>query len=1374
MPIIIGKGSLAEGWTLSAHHQMSPLSQNLLLKGDGTISRNNASIIETYAGDGSGSQFFEGMGGAAASAKIPNPSSLAMDLEGNLYIFSSHLPGYQNWRSYILKVDTEGIVTTFSGVAGFWGYNGYIAADTQGNIYHSAYYNWYGGANGGCVHKITPEGERTTVLGACGSNDYSYSGIRFRGIHIDDQDNIYAAVSTHKVLKMDPAGVLTVVAGNGTAGSEGDGGPAVQAQLNDPTDVYLDDEGNLYIAERYRVRKVDSSGIITTVAGGGPWGTVGNDGPATEAHLYGVEEIAMDSAGNLYIVESWNHSVRKVNTHGVITTVAGLNNTSGGYSGDGVFGTEAQLNRPTDVLIDPAGNIFIADMFNGRVRKVSSPAAGIEQATTESAFSFAEEGGRGHIMSSDGRHMRTIDLNTGVALRTFGYDGENNLVAINDQFGNTIHIERDEVAGVPTAIISPDGIRTELAINENNHLNRVTYADGSFYDFDYTPDGLMLVETEPAGNRFEHVFDEKGRLAEVLDEEGGHWTYTRAIDANSETLTEVLSGEGDLNSFLDHTDSTGKYTSTITDPAGAITYFEQSGDGLTENHSLPCGTELAYIYDLDPEYKYQFVKQMTESTPAGLERLRTIDKTYTDTNEDDIIDLIVEMFSTNGKVTSIQNDTLAAQRTVTSPEGRTINSLYDPATLLVENVSVTGLHPTNFIYDTRGKLTSVSTGTRQSAYTYTTSGFLESITDSEGQTTSYEYDPIGRIIGINRPDGNFVDFSYDANGNMTVLMNPAGTEHTFGYNRVNLNSSYTTPRSGSYSYMYDKDRRLILTNFPSGNQISNIYENDRLIQTQTPEGNIDVSYLCSTKIESITKGGESITYSYDGKLVTSEKLSGTLDQSLDYTYNDDFDVSSFTYVGQTENYSYDNDGLLTAVGDFTISRNDENGMPESIVGGTFNLTRSFNGYGEVAGQGAVVNSQNVASWNLIRNNNGQIIQKIESTGGVTSEYSYTYDSMGRLLTVTKDGILAEEYRYDPNGTRNYELNTLRGINGRNFTYSEEDHLLTAGDIQYEYNIDGFLAIKTNGTSITNYVYSSRGELLSVNLPDGRVIDYVHDPLGRRIAKKINGTIVEKYLWQNMARLLAVYDGADNLLMRFKYADDRMPVEVAIAGVTYYLVYDQVGSLRVVANSAGNVIKRIDYDSFGNIIADTSPAFEVPFGFAGGLYDPDTELVRFGYRDYDPDVGRWTAKDPIFFAGGDTDLYGYVLNDPINRFDPYGQTGIVGAATGAITGGIGGAILGGLSGGTQGAQAGFITGAVTGALTGAIGGPLLGGLAGTAASALLGDMLMPSEISDVDLIRQHYENMQKGERILKEAKEVNRRLDELCMRTGGCYYDNPCK
>ena len=124
-------------------------------------------------------------------------------------------------------------------------------------------------------------------------------------------------------------------------------------------------------------------------------------------------------------------------------------------------------------------------------------------------------------------------------------------------------------------------------------------------------------------------------------------------------------------------------------------------------------------------------------------------------------------------------------------------------------------------------------------------------------------------------------------------------------------------------------------------------------------------------------------------------------------------------------------------------------------------------------------------------------------------------------------------------------------------------------------------------------------------------------------------------------------------MRFLYADSRVPVAMEQGGVTYYLTYDQVGSLRVVADGSGNVVKRVEYDSFGNVTNDSNASFEIPFGFAGGLQDRHTGLIRFGFRDYDPDTARWTAKDPIGFLGGDIDLYGYCLNDPINRADAAG-------------------------------------------------------------------------------------------------------------------------
>ncbi|HEY6564192.1 MAG TPA: RHS repeat-associated core domain-containing protein, partial [Pirellulaceae bacterium] len=173
-----------------------------------------------------------------------------------------------------------------------------------------------------------------------------------------------------------------------------------------------------------------------------------------------------------------------------------------------------------------------------------------------------------------------------------------------------------------------------------------------------------------------------------------------------------------------------------------------------------------------------------------------------------------------------------------------------------------------------------------------------------------------------------------------------------------------------------------------------------------------------------------------------------------------------------------------------------------------------------------------------------------------------------------------------------------------------------------------------------------GNLRTVELPDGTDIEYVIDGGNRRIGKKVDSVPVQGWLYDGL-RVVAELDGSNQVVSRF------VPGGMIKGGVTYRIIRDHLGSPRLVVDaSTGDVLQRMDYDEFGRVLEDTSPGFQ-PFGFAGGLYDRDTGLVRFGARDYDPEVGRWTAKDPILFAGGDTNLYGYVLNDPVNFVDPSG-------------------------------------------------------------------------------------------------------------------------
>ncbi len=843
--LVQAKGSsvIAEGWTLSAHHYINPMDPSVLHRGDGALKRQNNHIIETVAGTGYSG--FSGDGGPATEAQFKEPEGVAVDAAGNLYIAD-------RGNSRIRKVDTNGIITIIAEVG--QQYN--LAVDSADNIYFSdVSYHFVG--------KIDTNGVVTIVAGT-GLPGYIGDGgpateARFHypaGLAVDAAGNLYIADrGNDSIRKVDTKGVITTVAGVGTWGYGGDGGPATEAHFDSPDGIAVDPAGNLYIADwaNYRIRKVDTSGIITTVAGNGIKGYSGDDGPATEAGIGYPAHVAVDSAGNLYLTSSYEHRVRKVDTSGIITTVVG--NGIKGYSGDGGPATEATLSWPEGVAVDASGNLYFADSWNNRIRKVGPPSvfAGF---MTAGDIPFVEDNGLGHILFSSGLHKKTIDLDTGETLYEFGYDQDNNLVSITDQFGNQITIAWDG-GGIPTSITSPDGLTTTLTIDANNHLTRITYPGGSYYDFEYTSDGLMTAEIEPEGNRFEHVFDSIGRLTDVMDQEGGHWQFSRYAYENGDILTEVLSGEGNLTSYLDHTYSTGAYTSTITGPAGAETLFNESADGLTINKSLPCGMDLEFKYGVDPEYKFKYVKEMRESTPAGLEKVTLRDKTYLDTNADEVPDIITEAVTINGKGTTLVNNVLQSQKTITSPEGRTLTTLYDLATLLTTSLNIPGLYETTYGYNAKGRLTSIDINTRGTDFTYNAQGFLESITDPENHTTTYSYDEVGSVKQVNRPDNTSVWFDYDKNGNMTVLTNPSSKNHVFGYNSVNLNSSYQTLLSGSYSYVYDKDRRLIQTNFPSGNQINNIYDTTRLVQIQTPEGNIDYTYLCGTKVGSIAKVGVS-------------------------------------------------------------------------------------------------------------------------------------------------------------------------------------------------------------------------------------------------------------------------------------------------------------------------------------------------------------------------------------------------------------------------------------------------------------------------------------------------------------------------------------
>ncbi len=329
-------------------------------------------IITTIAGTNTAG--YSGDNGPATAAKINFAFGVAPDGLGNIYVSDGA-------NNRIRKVDAAGVITTVAGngTAGYSGDGGPatagtlknpygIAADAAGNVFVSDF-------NNKVIRKINNAGIITTIGGggvstADGVPATTASFVNVYSICTDGAGTVYVSDGTGaKIRKIDPAGIITTVAGTGVTGYSGDGGPATAAKIAASASVAIDPSGNLYITDQsvFKVRKISTSGIITSIAGNGTAGYTGDGGPATNAKI-NCYAAAADAAGNVYISDKAKNIVRRVDASGIITTIAGIGTT--GYSGDGGPATAAEMNWPSYLNVDN-GNLYIADWLNHAVRKVT-------------------------------------------------------------------------------------------------------------------------------------------------------------------------------------------------------------------------------------------------------------------------------------------------------------------------------------------------------------------------------------------------------------------------------------------------------------------------------------------------------------------------------------------------------------------------------------------------------------------------------------------------------------------------------------------------------------------------------------------------------------------------------------------------------------------------------------------------------------------------------------------------------------------------------------------------------------------------------------------------------------------------------------------
>jgi RHS repeat-associated protein len=874
-------------------------------------------------------------------------------------------------------------------------------------------------------------------------------------------------------------------------------------------------------------------------------------------------------------------------------------------------------------------------------------------------------------------------------------------VVITAPFGQETTLNLD-ASGYVSSLVNPNGETVGFtyettAGKENGLLKTLTDPKKQVHSFQYDPVGLLTEDDNPAGGQ--------RKLARTGASATG-WTVTHTTRMGYESTYAISTPVGG-SWERDVTDPTGATSSYVEggDGSETATWNDLTGNVLATTAVL-LGPDPRYgmiapiAASTTTTVQPSGLTRTTTHTRSATEGSSFLDaKTQTDLITVNPADAQPQTLTTT-YTAGVSNNTLLLQTT----NGRTVTATLDTDNRMV-GLSIPGIAPAAFTYNTvacpgggegcGGRLTKVTAtsptdGTRTwtNHYRYSPdTGFSSSAVDALGQVVAWTRDPVGRPLHTQLPDltsttdgENQLHTTYDPNGNLSTVTVPSTASsaptHAFPlYSQVDDLKTYAPPAlspplaTSNTSYTYNFDRQLTQIQVPDTATYQTVTAGydpvGRLATVVDSKSGVTATYAYAPGglPQSVTTSdGEVLTYGFgvDGAMLMSETWSGTVAGSVSFTHDDFLRVASRSVNGGAAvTYQFDADGLYagtTGLVTSSITRdwNGKNGFLTGSTVGSVTDALTYDGFGEPKTYAATVGGAALYSATITaRDADGRIKTATEMLSGTTHAWAFAYDAHGDLDSVTEDGATTA-YVFDPNGNR-------LSAGGQSSTYDAQDRLLTSPGATYTYSNNGDLETKVTSAGTTKYAYDLRSSLRSVTLPTGDTVTYVIDGHGRRVGRTwTHGgqTVTQGYLYDSPLHVAAELDGSGNVVSTFVYGTrSNVPDAMVRGGNAYRIVSDWRGSVRAVVDAkAGTVVETIDYDAWGNAtVNDTTcaagavcAAFQ-PFGFAGGMYDRETGLTRFGARDYDATSGRWTQKDRSGFGGG-RNFYAYSWNDPVDYVD----------------------------------------------------------------------------------------------------------------------------
>ncbi len=880
------------------------------------------------------------------------------------------------------------------------------------------------------------------------------------------------------------------------------------------------------------------------------------------------------------------------------------------------YDADAQLTSVTDAL----GNVLESHTYDAQGRALTSAKQGGVEHYTLSYISDTQTDvtdALGHLTrytidKSKGRNVVTrVEGISGFGngpVQTWSYDDQLNVSATTDALNYTTTFTYDAEGNRLTAT-DQTGTVTYTYNQFGEVLTRTDQLSGLSTN-SYDPDGNLISSTNALGKNTSFTYNARGLLLTATNARGKTTSLTYDADGNLTKKTDALGHETQFGY-----DARGRLTS-VTNALGHATTVAYDPVGRPTQIMRPNGTFVTNEYDLGGR-----LIAMTDA--KGARSSYVYDGANRLTSETDPL----------SQTTSYSYDLMSNLVAHTDAQGRVTDYYYDDFNrpILITHPAATagGERPVETLaYDAAGNIIQrLDTGGRATFFGYTSAGLLDYTTDANAKTTHFKYDALGRMTSLVDARSQRYRFTLDALGQLKHIKRGTA-EMSFTYDAVGNRKQRTDYNGAVTTYDYDALSRLKTINYPDTTTVSYTYDKLSRLQTATNDnGAIDFDYNKMGRLTGVTDVfGQLIDYNYDDN-GNRTKLSLNAATLATYRY-DALDRVTKIIDGSSlaTNYAYDLTNKL-------VSRKLPNGVLTSYqYDGLNRLTRLQDA------KGATTVADHQYEYDLAN----QITRIIEPG----STRSYGYDLVDRLTsaTYTNPSQSSENYGYDSVGNR-----TSSHLSAT-YAYQPFNRLTSTSSVSYSYDANGNLTSKTDAAGTWTYSWDFENRLTQVVKPGGESVGYKYDALGRRIRRLPSAGVSTSFVYDGQEVIKDINsDGSTVDYLNGPGIDNKLRLnDSRLSTGPLYFQQDQLGSTTALTNSNGGIVAQINYDAFGN----SSGTSLTRYDYTGRERDPDTGLLYYRARWYDPQVGRFISEDPIGLAGG-INAFAYVGNGPILGTDPQG-------------------------------------------------------------------------------------------------------------------------